>query len=739
MAEDFNKVVENVHSMADDMAKSQKSAEGIHTSFLKLGLALEGVRVVNSVFEQIVTKSAVWQRLTTAISRENLNIAALTERRDKSEKSYLSYIQKNESIGRLQSEGYKQGMALRAREFNLSEKQLTLAKELHRFGMARFVTLTATVSAARDLWSNQRQFNQNLIEANSTYAHRNELLKNTLMLQTQSGISFDKVTNAARALVSYGMDTESSFEANLKIVSQMEQGLGVSVSESARLASVVERQVKGSFEGVARTIAQIVEDTALAGDEAARLSLNISTALGRLRPGLGAAGLPDVLRLVGRYEGALKEIGGSSGALTQLLTQMTTPEGIVGAGALGANPEFLATADGVQTVITRFGQYGQMLVGQSQGWERQMRLQALAQQFNISSDQANQLMLAIKRANEQQMGTISLQDRWKQQLNATNSGISRLTTSLWGLLQTGLLPVVNLVGMLANKLADLVEVILQSKTTVFLLGTGLAAAGLAAALSLQGVVRGLWAVVMGSQTATAALGRYAAAQAARGGVGAGGFIGPMQPVSLMRTVIPMAASLAVIAAAVGIVAYFAHKEWMEIKRLREEQAQAQKIIFSKNEALEANRKAKLYAAARFGNAGDVEALYQKLAGDATQKFQGIDDPTQRRAATKEWLDRMMAESKLDIAKGVTTAGMWTPLTERTPAQKKHEDEILAVTQQMYKVNVDQRILAEKDMRAKLEQQQEMEINEAQNRGALWLQGRYNPFGWVSDQMYKLTQ
>lgn len=725
--------------MANDMARGEKAAHGIEFSFTRLTALLSSARVVEGIFERVIKQSDTWLTIERSLSKEQLSRVNLSDR-------YKTAFSEAAGITRLAKDDNRSLNNLEVlrldvirKEMGLLHAQRGLVTDIEKIGKLRVATALLGLSAATDLWRIQRQFNQDLIEANSTFEHRNQLMKNTLMLQTQSGISFDKVTNAARALVHYSMDTEASFEANLEIVSKMEQGLGVSVGESARLASVVERQVKGSFDGVARTIAQIVEDTALAGDEAVRLSLNISTALGRLRPGLGAAGLPEVVRLVGRYEGALKEVGGQSGALTQLLTQMTTPEGIVGAGALGVNPEFLATSEGVQTVITRFAQYGQMLVGQSQGWERQMRLQALAQQFNLTSDQANQLLLSIKRANEQQMGTISLQDRWKQQLNATNSGIARLTTSLWGLLQTGLLPVVNFVGMVANKLADLVELLLSSKTAVTVLGTGLAIAAGLAAFGLRGVVRGLWAVVFGSQMATAALQRYAAAQVTRG---AGGFIGPMQPAvatTLMRTVIPMAASLTIIAVAIGVVAYFANKQWMEIKRLREEQSAAQKIIFSKDQALEANRKAKLYAAARFGDAGDVEKLYRGLVSDATEKFQGIADPTQRRAATKEWLDRMMAESQLDIAKGVTTGGMWTPLAERTPAQKKREDEILAVNEKMYKVNVEQRILAEKDMRSKLEQQQEMEISEAKNRHFILLQGRYNPFGIISDAIYNLTQ
>lgn len=686
--------------MAENMVRSEKAAHGLTGIFGQLSKSVAAGELYSRILTNVIERSVVYQRITQAISKENLNRNILAERElllrrdirllEQEERNAAGYMRELWGVRLAQERGMLSNL----------EKQKVLAKVVEEAGTARIRTAQFLISLTADLYARQRQFNQNLIEANSTFAHRNELMQRTLMLQTQSGISFANATSAARALVHYGMDTEATFEANLEIVSKMEQGLGVSVNESARLASVVERQVKGSFEGVARTIAQIVEDTALAGDEAARLSLNISTALGRLRPGLGAAGLPEVLRLVGRYEGALKEVGGASGALTQLLTQMTTPEGIVGAGALGVNPEFLATAQGVQTVMDRFGAYGQMLVGQSQGWERQMRLQALAQQFNVSADQANQLMLAIKRANEQQMGAISLQDRWKQQLNATNSGLSRLGNSLLGLIQTGLLPVVNLIGFLTNKLADFVEAALQFKPVVYVLGTGLTVAAIAATASLWGVARALWGVAVAGARSSGLAGLAGGA----GGI-LQGTLGAL--VTGLRLVFLTPLGL-IIGALVGLGLTLSWIYKIQ-KESRDEQAASRQIILSKSQAVEARRKAQIYSGLRGGGtAEDALVTYAKLANDVVQQFERIADPSQRRALTKDALDKLIPEMQLSAATAAVTRGMWTPLEELTAKDRTRENEIFNLSGKMYDENVKQRILMERDIQNKLEQKREQD-------------------------------
>jgi len=728
----FADIVDRTHAMAVDMEKTNNSAASIAVSFKQLLSVWGAGKVVDQVVA-MVKQSEIGLRIQKSFKQENLDIEALNIRQIALlDKKFL--IERNIRLG-INADDQRAKLVKVDRALELLKNRITLADKFNGLGKEGLVLSGLALGAATELWAKQREFNQNLIEANSTYDHRNRLIQETLMTQTQLGISFDKVTDAARALVHYGMDVETSFDANLRLVAQMEQGLGVSVNESARLASVVERQVLGSFEGVARTIAQIVEGTSLAGDEAARLATNISTALGRLRPGLGAAGLPEVVKLVGRYEGALKEVGGQAGAFQQFITQMTTPEGILGAGTLGVNPEFLATAQGVQNVMTRFADYGKMLVGQSQGWDRQMRLQALAQQFNLTSDQANQMLIAIKRANAQQGEQLSLQDRWKNQLNATNSGISRLTNSFWGLLQNALLPVVNIVGMLANKLADLVETLFKAREVVTVLGAGLLIGFGLLAFKLYGVARALMATALSSTVAQAALSRYAALRGVSGVTGgvASGFGLSLFQRSLLIAARGIGIALSpaglLVATLVG-VGYFAHKQWSELKRLREENTQAQQIILSKQDALEANRQARIYTAARYGTSEDVMAVVKRLMSDANSLFSEL-NPRERRAAQQEWLNKQMSILPTAIAKGVMTRGMFQTVSERSPEDVKREAEMgTPLEAKILKANEAQTVLLDKRMKQAQETAREEEQQRTVARALSW-----NPFGAFQDWVY----
>lgn len=72
------------------------------------------------------------------------------------------------------------------------------------------------VGGTAEMLARQREYNQSLIEAESSYENRDRLLSKSLATQAQFGLGFDQVTQAARALVHYGMDTESSFETKLE-------------------------------------------------------------------------------------------------------------------------------------------------------------------------------------------------------------------------------------------------------------------------------------------------------------------------------------------------------------------------------------------------------------------------------------------------------------------------------------------------------------------------------------------
>lgn len=765
MADDggLDHTADMVHGMAEDFSRSQKSAEGINVSLKSVLSSVVGVEAFHSLVKQIQQRSESIKAISKAINVENLNQLTLTRATVAVEAAErvikLTALAENRALNDLEKVRldviHKQSAEIQA--------QRRFVSEIESSGKTQLGLMAGVLALGADLFAKQRQFNQDLIEANSTWQHRGSLMRETLLVQTQIGVGFEKATEASRALVHYGMDLESTYGDNLKLVVQMDQGLGVAVTQSAQLASIVERQLKGSFSSVANVVAQIVEDTALAGDEAVRLATNISSALGRLRPGLGAAGLPEVVKLVGRYESALKEVGGQSGAIQQLLANLTTPEGMVGAGALQVNPEFLSSAKGVQTVMDRFAKYGEMLVGQSQGWERQMRLQALAQQFNITSEQASQMLIAIKRANEQQSGQITLQERWRNQLHSTDQGIHRLINSLTGLLQGGLYPFVFVVGAVINKVADFAELILKYKEVAYTLMAGVALGTLVLSVRMIRLTASLWSVVMSTNAVTAAMARLSAVQAGTslaGGATKAGMLASALPTAswaaalgyqmqwlrlsftsggitgipaalrgltstgagLMTPLVYVGRALGALLSPLGLLTAVAgglliadYKLWSESKRLADATTHANQIIVAKQNQLDERHRVGLYGAARYGEADDVLKKYASLVRDSATMFPEIGNAEMRGASQKKWVDDQLALAQESIKRGLTTRTMFTELTERTPEEQKRDEEMKGLTEKMLKVNEDQKGLLDKSMKRDQQTEAEEAVERAKDR------------------------
>lgn len=718
-------IADQTHRMATDMARSEKSAEGLSDQFRQAALTFFGFDAIRRVIVEMVQRTTIFQSLQQAVSKENLSRTSLLKREiDLTSEKNLLERSVLTATG-LEGDYQKARLAHITSELGILQLQKNVVAEMERIHHGTFAVLLIYKAALVDLYIKTGQFNQNLIEANSTFDHRNRLIKETLLTQTQLGTSFGEITKAAAALVHYGLDAESSFNDNLRLVVQMEHGLGVSVNASAQLASIVERQLKGSFTDVASVIAEIVNDTALAGDEAVRLATAISTAMGRLRPGLGAQGLPEVVRLVGRYEAALKEVGGVPGAFQQLLTGLTTTGGIVGAGALGVNPEFIATSKGVQDVMDRFAKYGDMLVGQSQGWERQFRLQMLADVFGTSADSANQMLMAIQRANQAQTAAISIQDRWREQMHATNSGISRLINSFMGLLQGGLLPIVNLIGFVTNKLADFVEWITRSRIVVGIVTTALGVGLVLTIGSLWNLVRALYAVTSASVAAAAAQARLAITGGAGAATGLSGLAG-----MLLRPLLLVARGIGLLLTPLGLLAMAAVGAGVVLKMIydvnkqsRDDQLASQKIQIAMADRLGAQTRARLYAAARSERPEEeILKVYKSLASQA--RFHGKTLEEQ-----KAWLDQQGLEVPLELLRGATTAGMFTPLTERTPEQARREDAMQNISEKLLKVNEDQKTLLDKSQRQQADNARALEVEDAKNRCILW-RGKYNPLQYL---------
>ena len=275
---------------------------------------------------------------------------------------------------------------------------------------------------------------------------------------------------------------------------------------AAELATVIEQRVHGDFQQVADVMAQLVNDTALTADEAGRLALNLSKAMERVKPGMAAAALPEVSRLVGGYESALKRLGGQAGMVEQWLTKLTTPQGLLAAGALGIpSPEFIRTEQGIEAVMQNFGKYAESFLRNAQGIDRQWRLDALGEQMGMTADQITMLIQVIKEQGAETTKEISLRERFKQQIGSTGEGIVRLGNTLLGLLEGALYPVIRALNVVINALNETVEWIFKWKPALVgaMVATGVGAVALV--WRLRHVAAAFWDVMVASRAAEISL------------------------------------------------------------------------------------------------------------------------------------------------------------------------------------------------------------------------------------------
>lgn len=380
-----------------------------------------------------------------------------------------------------------------------------------------------------------------------------------------------------------------------------------------------------------------------------------------------------------------------------------------------------------------------------------MRLQALAQVFNTTADNANQMLIAIQRANETQMGQISTQDRWRQQLAATNSGVTRLGNALMNLLQGAMYPVIFVVGAIANKLADFVESILKYKEVVYALGIALGIGAVVVTMRMWALARALWAVAASSTLAQVALNRQAAANTVNtaaqyfgrftpmsaadvfranlttfrtmssgattfGGRMAAWFptftsgwaalvngirsIGPLllnivRGITLVGSIMTIAITL--VAAIAAWKLWQVGKTLLEIKKLNEENLAAQKVIKFNEDKLRAQRERKMYAEARYSD--DPMAALMKQYEGRLNDIVAQDTTWQEK---RKQIAAAQAQLEDDVSVARMTRNLFTPLTERTPQEQKVDAElrdvngkVLGVNEKMEKHMI-QRIQQERD-------------------------------------------
>jgi len=301
----------------------------------------------------------------------------------------------------------------------------------------------------KDSFETYSDINAALIGADS---NRLGLAKSILQTQRETGVGLKSATEAATALVNRGYDLDKNFQSTTKTVVQMKEALGVSVDSAAELAAITERRLGASFRGVADAVARTVKDTGLAAGKAVDLATQLAKSAAIFRKGFTDE-LPRVTEVILRLEGALQELGGETGLFSGFLTRLTTLEGMASSGVLGVqSPEFMKSEQATKQVIDSFANYAKQTVGDSRGWERVLRLEALAQQFGTTAQQADQMMQALERREQQQERMTDLEKMFEEQMRESGKGLSQLKEGLGALMRESLAPFVvifnGLVGVL---------------------------------------------------------------------------------------------------------------------------------------------------------------------------------------------------------------------------------------------------------------------------------------------------
>jgi hypothetical protein len=189
---------------------------------------------------------------------------------------------------------------------------------------------------------------------------------------------------------------------------------------------------------------------------AVKFAQQISRAAAVFREGITAQ-IPSVIGYVTRLEGLLQEVGGIAGGVTDLITRLTTVEGMVGAALLGVQtPEFLATEEGAKNVMEGFADYAKHFLGDAAGWDRTLRIEMLAQMFGTTAQQVAAMVRAVELENKRMASLTGLRRVYEEQMAATLQGFTRLKNSLVALLKEGLAPAVAVIGTLVNWMAILV-------------------------------------------------------------------------------------------------------------------------------------------------------------------------------------------------------------------------------------------------------------------------------------------
>jgi len=611
-AASWEQVQQGLKESSEHLKQARKEAQGVSDAFgtlLKTMLpAVAGFEGLSSVFGGLSRYAHDMKQGLTQTANE-------LERALKYKQGMLAELFLQDKITYAQRMEETEVMKKQAK---VHEAQLRVAGEVEKAGGRQLAIAKGLLFVTAALVVHNRQLNQSLINANSSYGFRNKLMQDTLTAQIKTGASFSDVTEAAKALTFWGAENLDNFQDLVVKVQQLSDGLGMGVQEAAELAAVVERRLGGDFQKVADTMAELVNSTALTADEAGRLATNLARVMETVQPGMAKVTLSEVTKTIGVYESAFKRMGGQAGTVEQFLSKMATPEGMLGAGALGASPEFIGSAAGVQSVMQNFQKYAENLLQNSRGWDRQMRLDALGQQFNISAGQAALLLQVMQDQNKEVVKATTLQERFQEQMASTGMAFVQIGNTLLGLVQGGLYYPMRLLSAILNQLNQWLQALMSVKEVVPIV-MGAVVVGITVLIyKLRHLIGALYDVAFASHLAAVNLARQAriAGAGAAGAAGTGFFATTfgllLRGITwIARLLVGIGIGLAAGAAIAGAILYWTHLEYRAMQKAQTQEKEAKDRLAMSNQAYTTRIGSMLAQGFRSGNTAFMTPEWQK--------------------------------------------------------------------------------------------------------------------------------
>lgn len=315
--------------------------------------------------------------------------------------------------------------------------------QLFRGGTSLFL-LTTTARAVGEI-------RRALVESQDAYDTRMEQVKDIFTVHLATGAALSNITRGAQALVAVGRNVGRNWQDDLKVVTQLEEGLGMSADNAARLSYVADK-LNVPFRSLANTLASIVGYSGLSADEAGRYADNLGRAILLLR---NTGGANETIRSALQIEGAIKRAGGVSGEWSEMISRMMrTTEGAMMAQAFGARPESLNTPRGQEQLLA---QLSRLVNSQTRGADQQTKLSVLegySHMLGLSVDTLNRLTEAMQENRRVAIGRLTIEDRWRNQMMDLTSVFHRLYESTRAVIFQVATPLVGILTRLLRPLAD---------------------------------------------------------------------------------------------------------------------------------------------------------------------------------------------------------------------------------------------------------------------------------------------